>query len=142
MTHFNEHSHFSYFDDFLINSKNEIFLSGNSIEGGNKLDSFSLGSGKGNFFLAKLSYKFPIQNTKPIFTIYPNPAKTQILIQSQNNLINQVRIIDVLGKNVLEFFNENSKNNFTIDISALQTGLYFVQPISGKETSVQQLLVN
>ena len=56
----------------------------------------------------------------PFFTIYPNPAKDYIKIESTQS-IQQVDIYDLLGKKIL-----SSKNN-QINISELQNAIYIVQ---------------
>ena len=60
------------------------------------------------------------------FSIYPNPAKTNITIQSQNSPVSQVEIYNVLGQRVLNSdFSETTSVN--IDISGLNSGMYLVK---------------
>ncbi len=60
------------------------------------------------------------------FSIYPNPAKTNITIQSQNSPVSQVEIYNVLGQRVLNSdFSETTSAN--IDISGLNSGMYLVK---------------
>jgi len=60
------------------------------------------------------------------FSIYPNPAKTNINIQSQNSPLTQVEIFNVLGQRILDVnFSETTSKN--IDISKLNSGMYLVK---------------
>lgn len=58
--------------------------------------------------------------------IYPNPAKDVLRIQVMDNYEKmQVKVIDVLGRNVLSQTLENAQNKlFNLDISALTNGVY------------------
>ncbi|MRT17698.1 choice-of-anchor B family protein [Vitellibacter sp. q18] len=60
------------------------------------------------------------------FAMFPNPAKNEVTIDSKSEPINSVEIVNTLGQKVLDLNFEAglSKN---IDISKLQTGLYFVK---------------
>jgi len=66
--------------------------------------------------------------------LYPNPAKTSIVI---TNLYNNesIKIIDILGNTVICAINAQS-NNLSIDVSKLQNGLYFVILKLNKETQI------
>lgn len=55
------------------------------------------------------------------FSIYPNPASTQISVQSVEPL-KSAQVFDVLGRKVLETFQVES-----IDISNLRSGMYVLQ---------------
>ncbi len=57
--------------------------------------------------------------------LYPNPASTQITIQSTNKLINNISITNMVGQNV--YSSSYNENKVTIDISALPPGVYFVK---------------
>lgn len=54
-------------------------------------------------------------------SLSPNPANNIINIKVESKM--QIRIIDVLGKTIAQYV---VKNNLSIDISALENGLYFV----------------
>ncbi|MEW5677477.1 T9SS type A sorting domain-containing protein [Flavobacterium enshiense] len=54
------------------------------------------------------------------FSIYPNPAREQLIITSEEDIL-EVAIHNLLGGKVLE-----EKNNNTITVSTLETGVYFI----------------
>ena len=66
------------------------------------------------------------EHTSGSFSIFPNPAESQITINSNNSIIENITIIDVAGKTVstLNVVNSTRKN---IDVSDLETGVYFIQ---------------
>ena len=58
-------------------------------------------------------------------SIYPNPAKTQVTVQSTIQPINNITIINLVGQNVYSgIFNAK---NATIDITDIAPGVYFVK---------------
>jgi len=67
-----------------------------------------------------------ITNTKSAdFNIFPNPAKTFILIEHNNKKEENIKIFDITGKYVKEL-NINSEK-LKIDISDLEKGIYFIK---------------
>lgn len=60
------------------------------------------------------------------FTVYPNPAKSLLTVHStQGNVKTVYELVDVLGKLVLK--GESSVNDFTIQVSDLKQGIYFLR---------------
>jgi Secretion system C-terminal sorting domain len=57
------------------------------------------------------------------FSIYPNPASTNITINA-STVLNKVVVTDVLGKIVLTQTSANT--SVSVDLYHLQTGVYFV----------------
>ena len=71
--------------------------------------------------------------------IYPNPAQTEIrfqLLEGETTLI--ISIFDCQGKETVK--TNVSRDNNSLDISKLETGIYFVKA-QGKETVYQQKLI-
>lgn len=63
------------------------------------------------------------------YTVYPNPAKSVLTVHStQGNPKTSYELVDVLGK--LVFAGESSGNDFTIPVSDLKQGIYFLRLIS------------
>jgi hypothetical protein len=57
------------------------------------------------------------------FSVYPNPAKTELFIHKPNGLnISNIKIIDLFGRVVLESEFENN-----INIESLSSGLHFIE---------------
>lgn len=74
---------------------------------------------------------------KNILKAYPNPVNNILNLSSQET-INNVLIVDMLGKTV--FQNNFNTNELNIDISNLQEGIYFVQVSSGKQMQTIKII--
>jgi len=69
--------------------------------------------------------------------IYPNPTKGQLFVESTFNLENaQYSVFDISGKRVLN----NKLSSKTIDVSALNSGPYFLQIIDNGLTTTQKFI--
>jgi len=68
-----------------------------------------------------------------ILQIYPNPATTQLTIESQSAVGNKqlAEIYDLTGKLLLQFTVSSQKT--TLDISALSSGIYFLTLSDGEQ---------
>lgn len=80
----------------------------------------------GGFFLVKASSL----NTEESelaqgLAIYPNPATNVLNIQSSNEAVNSIQIVDMVGKVLFSEENINT-NNRSVDISSYAQGIYFV----------------
>ncbi len=75
------------------------------------------------------------------FTIYPNPTREFLYIQTKNETkIEQISIIDLLGRTQLEF-HKNFTNDFSkLNLSTLPFGQYFVQIISEKSINTYKII--
>ena len=71
--------------------------------------------------------------------MYPNPT-SQILNLSHSTTINNVRILNVLGQEVLS--KDLNSNETTLDVAALQNGTYMVEITAQDGKSVQKLIKN
>ncbi|HNP32872.1 MAG TPA: PQQ-dependent sugar dehydrogenase [Flavobacterium sp.] len=61
------------------------------------------------------------------FSLYPNPAKTEIFIKNKTEkILSKVSIFDLTGKLVLTKAVENNETNPSVNIAALSNGLYLV----------------
>ncbi|MGE4590027.1 MAG: T9SS type A sorting domain-containing protein [Acidaminococcaceae bacterium] len=73
------------------------------------------------------------------FMVFPNPAKNKIYLTSKNDLkIETFTIYNQIGQKV--FHRNETVDN--IDISALESGIYFLELISGELTIKQKLIVS
>jgi len=77
------------------------------------------------------------------YAIYPNPAKNTINIDNKSKTsINEIRIIDFSGKEVKKVFISEMINIKKIDISELNTGMYFISLFyNGKKIGDKKLIV-
>ena len=70
------------------------------------------------------------------FTVYPNPAQTQLNITAENEEINSIKIIDVTGK-VVQTFEENPN---TINVADLSKGMYILQIQTKREVGTKRFI--
>ena len=77
------------------------------------------------------------------FNMFPNPAKENVTIQlaSSNFETGNVNIFNIQGKVILKQITLQA-NTSVIDISSLESGLYFVELTIGNTATVQKLIVN
>ncbi|WP_179352608.1 DUF7619 domain-containing protein [Winogradskyella vidalii] len=77
------------------------------------------------------------------FSLFPNPAKENVTIQlaSSNFETGNVNIYNIQGKAILKQIALQA-NTSVIDISSLESGLYFVELTTGDTSTVQKLIVN
>jgi len=76
-----------------------------------------------------------IQNDN--FKIYPNPVNDMLHIEGDN--INNIKIINVLGQEMISKNTDFNANIHTIDCQNLHDGIYFIV-ISGKTTTTKHLI--
>lgn len=109
---------------------------------------FSGGAAEESFFSVKRTNisTGKIENTIETFTVYPNPSSdvVNINVAATSDIEGVVRIMDVTGKIVYqENMNVAQGQQATkkIDISVLNSGMYFVTITSNNGTSSQKLIV-
>lgn len=143
----------------LDNSTNTTEIDGNVFlnavtyqgapQGGTAAASFQLGSI--NFFSVDGNNRYYIDDFKLIegnilstnnfdsqlFSVYPNPVKNVLNIQS-NDAVNNVVVYNVLGQNIYS----NSPNivSPTIDMSNFKSGIYFVEVTIGNSTKTVKVV--
>ena len=78
-----------------------------------------------------------IRDNEITFSIAPNPATTEITIKA-GNIFNTIEIVNFLGQKVIS--QNNSTDNVTIDVSQLNSGVYFVRIASENGVSVQKFV--
>jgi hypothetical protein len=69
---------------------------------------------------------------------YPNPAKNQIQLSNIEGISAEIRIFNVLGKQV--FYQSKIKEK-TIDVSSLNKGIYLVKINVDKKSKTQKLII-
>lgn len=59
--------------------------------------------------------------------VYPNPASDYLFINQDKTGINNIRIFNVAGKEIMNYQTINLDNKLKIDISKLPSGIYFIE---------------
>jgi hypothetical protein len=93
----------------------------------------------GGMFIAKCGLTDPtgikeIDNSS-CFNVYPNPAKSDIVIKTQHEAV--VEIFNIQGKLLHKF---KSNNNTTFDISNYPIGVYLLKVTTNKNCTVRKLI--
>lgn len=80
------------------------------------------------------------------FGLYPNPAATSLTIEVERNfLLEAVQIFDLTGKLIQAIelpHNVNNALKFSISVSDVPNGLYFVRAFGSGTTSVKKLIIS
>ena len=78
-------------------------------------------------------------NTVATISLYPNPAKNEVMVQS-DDIINAVEIMDLTGNRVL--FMEIKSEQALLDISTLSNGIYLCRIQTEQGSTIKRLAVN
>jgi len=71
-------------------------------------------------------------------TLYPNPAKNTLLLNTQDKTIDQVNIYTMAGSKVLQL--DVGTVSPTVDVSSLSSGVYYVQLYSGENVALKKFV--
>jgi PKD repeat protein len=75
------------------------------------------------------------------FSIYPNPAKTEVTIDLQNIYDNAtISITDMIGETLVR--RELTASSTTLDLTPYASGVYFIEIAQGGKTAVRKLVIN
>lgn len=75
------------------------------------------------------------------FSIYPNPAKTEVTIELQNAYDNAtLSLRDIIGETLLR--RELTVSSLTLDLSPYASGVYFIEIAQGGNTAIRKLIIN
>jgi hypothetical protein len=80
-----------------------------------------------------------LQSADPQFTVFPNPASTEIKVKSLENL-NELTIYDIYGKEIYHSGILNSSPELRIPVSGFPAGIYFIQLKNETGKSVQKFI--
>ena len=86
----------------------------------------------------------PLSNTefsKGTIQIHPNPADNFITISSDKEVVSAIRICNSLGQEVIKMENKSSVST-SIDVSKLQSGIYFLEVKHGERSTKTKFLKN
>ena len=109
-----------------------------AIDGDRMTVDINFGPGFWRYNLVKSGSSNVVEVLKNQFSVYPNPANSEITINS-NEAIDQLIIRDITGKVIA------TKRNLslvqTIDVSGFTAGLYFLESRTDHKISVEKLVV-
>ncbi|MBK6833475.1 MAG: T9SS type A sorting domain-containing protein [Bacteroidetes bacterium] len=97
-----------------------------------------------NYYVGSGSGTVGIKNNKAddsMIELYPNPTNGSFTIDSKNEMINEIQIIDLTGKLVFHKTNIN-KSTCLIDLNTYPKGMYIVKTNYEQKQSVNKLIIN
>jgi hypothetical protein len=77
--------------------------------------------------------------SEPSIKVYPNPARSILNITVENQQINEIRMIDMLGQIVYTASVQNDRHE--INVGEFKSGIYFVQVITSEGMVTQRVQV-
>ncbi|QAA81174.1 T9SS type A sorting domain-containing protein [Aequorivita sp. H23M31] len=72
--------------------------------------------------------------------IYPNPASSEVVITSPISTEGSIKVFDITGKLLIYEHNVVLSNTFTLDISSLPIGVYFIRLNTSEGMATKKLL--
>jgi hypothetical protein len=131
-----------YLGDEIINLPNEggVIKSG-SLGGLYKILIVTPGSSEWFKLFVKVNNPTAIKNvfSNANLFLYPNPAKENFFVENTNQVA-QIKVIDIMGSEILTIDNTFRKDALDIDISKLPAGQYFVTFINDKQKLTKKLV--
>jgi hypothetical protein len=132
-------------NDIEIGEDNSIYIHGGWDERGNTIPPL-FGLPVDALMIAKLdslgrldpitSVDEPERSSDVFVSLYPNPAWTETTVQIHGAEIKMARMLDVNGRQVLE-----TEGQGQLDVSALPSGVYFVEVETDRGVFVRKLIV-
>ncbi|HLG33943.1 MAG TPA: T9SS type A sorting domain-containing protein [Bacteroidia bacterium] len=81
-----------------------------------------------------------IKFSSSMVTIYPNPATTEITVQSSKLKVQSVEVYDMLGQRIYNSSLISHNSSLSIDVSQWHTGIYFVKLLTGEKMVVKKVV--
>ncbi len=72
--------------------------------------------------------------------IYPNPASSEVVISSPKSTEGTIKVFDIMGKLLIYEHNAVLANTFTLDVSSLPVGVYFIRLNTAEGMATKKLL--
>jgi hypothetical protein len=124
-----------------------IYVSGGDINGDGLMDMLvGLYSGGVQIFYGSSTPISVAENESPVlFSCYPNPASSNLIISGNQFTIHSIAIYNVLGEQVVSLLQNDSpgKNqNISVDLSKIPSGIYFVSASDGKTVQRSRIMVS
>jgi hypothetical protein len=78
------------------------------------------------------------------YSIYPNPATSQVYVSLPNSAylqVNTIEIFNSIGQNVLTFTPTVKNTQYTLDVSQLPAGPYFIKFVNGVNSYTTPIII-
>ena len=123
-----------------IQTSDGDFLTGGSSNSNISGDKTENSRGGFDYWIIKHSATLGLQENTfaNAISIFPNPVKNTLQINSQDQKIDKITIYSVLGSRVLHFDIDNVSP--TVDVSSLATGVYYLQLYFGKNVALKKFV--
>lgn len=114
--------------------KNQTVTLSNSLLTNNLMVQFSFqANGGNNIFIDNIQVGHPNQlsikslNENNSINIYPNPSREFIFINSDQDLIQKIEVLNLEGKQVQTIENQSSKNEISLSTDSIENGTYIIR---------------
>ncbi|KJJ39724.1 hypothetical protein MB09_00660 [Aequorivita vladivostokensis] len=96
--------------------------------------------GEADFWIIKHAATLGLEENpfNTTITLYPNPAKNKLQLNTQEKTIDQINIYTITGSKVLQL--EVNTVSPAIDVSSLASGVYYLQLYSGKNVALKKFV--
>ncbi|MBS1647907.1 MAG: T9SS type A sorting domain-containing protein [Bacteroidetes bacterium] len=73
--------------------------------------------------------------------IFPNPATDKVVLTAHESVFSDTKIelFDILGKQVKSYTHKNINQDYTIPVSDLEKGMYFIQVTAGNDVFIHKM---
>ena len=75
------------------------------------------------------------------FSISPNPATDQIVIENSKNRIDLIQIYNLFGQQIFSSYLNPTEENFSINCENFSRGIYFVKATFDSGSVVKKILI-
>lgn len=125
------HAFLNFDGSFFITGRSASDISGDKTENSR---------GKTDFWIIKHAPTLGLEENPftTAITLYPNPSKNTLQLNTQDKTITQINIYTMTGSKVLQV--DMDTVSPTIDVSSLASGVYFVQLYSGKNVALKKFV--
>ena len=137
--------HFNLVDSMLLYEPIQSTVAGADINADGKMDLLVGNYAGGIKWYSDFSTGVnELQSLNSPISIYPNPAKDLIIINSALTLKGKTEIIinDMLGKQVIKPAISHSKSAIKLNIASLSNGIYICKIINEKNMNAKKFIVN
>ncbi len=128
-----------FFSTINMTSSDELLLGGSSASdiSGDKTEE---SRGGYDFWILRYTQILGLieNDLSTAITIYPNPAKNNLQINTQKTIIDQINVYSLTGSKLMQL--DVNTVSPDIDVSSLASGIYFIQFYSGKNVVLKKFI--